>query len=346
MAREIEIVRGPAALLYGSNALGGVVNVISDDIPRVGPMRRTVTLSLTGESVTSGAGTLLDVEQPLGSATAATVKVGGLSHDDMSLPQDGSQANTSARNRTVVAGVGHVANDASGGIAYRRYAFEYGLPYRDDPSAGVRLRGLRHDVTARAQSALPAGPIARVRVEASTQWYDHDEVLTTGDVATALGLDTRQVQVVASTRDAGAWRGGAIGLTWSGRHNGVAGAQALTPPNDGSASGLTVFQELVPRGWPRVRVPMAARLERTRMTSRDTPTFGPAIERSFTAWSASFTLFDVPCGVRIDAGPSTQHLMLRLDNATDRLTRDATSRVKDFAPNPGRNAALTYRIAF
>src|SRR5687768_6619339 len=32
-AEQIEIVRGPATLLYGSNAVGGVVNVISDRIP-------------------------------------------------------------------------------------------------------------------------------------------------------------------------------------------------------------------------------------------------------------------------------------------------------------------------
>src|SRR5688572_23090705 len=32
-AKQIEIVRGPATLLYGSNAVGGVVNVISDRVP-------------------------------------------------------------------------------------------------------------------------------------------------------------------------------------------------------------------------------------------------------------------------------------------------------------------------
>ena len=32
-ASKIEVVRGPATLLYGSNAIGGLVNVISDTIP-------------------------------------------------------------------------------------------------------------------------------------------------------------------------------------------------------------------------------------------------------------------------------------------------------------------------
>jgi len=36
-AERIEIVRGPATLLYGSNAIGGVVNVIDQRIPRFSP---------------------------------------------------------------------------------------------------------------------------------------------------------------------------------------------------------------------------------------------------------------------------------------------------------------------
>ena len=32
-AQKIEVVRGPATLLYGSNAIGGLVNVITDEIP-------------------------------------------------------------------------------------------------------------------------------------------------------------------------------------------------------------------------------------------------------------------------------------------------------------------------
>src|SRR3954466_12960575 len=33
VARQIEILRGPAALLYGSGAIGGLVNVVNDRIP-------------------------------------------------------------------------------------------------------------------------------------------------------------------------------------------------------------------------------------------------------------------------------------------------------------------------
>ncbi|MDE0260139.1 MAG: TonB-dependent receptor plug domain-containing protein [Gammaproteobacteria bacterium] len=51
-ARRIEVVRGPGALLYGGNALGGVINVIRDEIPTTAPARLTGAASLQTQSAT------------------------------------------------------------------------------------------------------------------------------------------------------------------------------------------------------------------------------------------------------------------------------------------------------
>jgi iron complex outermembrane receptor protein len=53
-AERIEIVRGPATLLYGSGAMGGVVNVIDNRIPREMPVR-----AVTGSAMGLG-GTVAD----------------------------------------------------------------------------------------------------------------------------------------------------------------------------------------------------------------------------------------------------------------------------------------------
>ncbi|HEX4934419.1 MAG TPA: TonB-dependent receptor plug domain-containing protein, partial [Gemmatimonadaceae bacterium] len=53
-ADRIEVIRGPASLLYGNNALGGVVNVIANEIPNDVPARASFVLGGQGESVTPG----------------------------------------------------------------------------------------------------------------------------------------------------------------------------------------------------------------------------------------------------------------------------------------------------
>lgn len=283
-ARSIEIVRGPAALLYGSNALGGVVNVISDDIPAVIPAQRTTSLALSTESASRGGGGRAEVVQPLGHHLALAVKAGGRSHEDQRLPAGDRLGNTSARNRSVVIGAGAARDGWSGGLAWRRYGFEYGLPYRSSPDEGVRLRGARQEVTARA--VLPGiGRIASTRIDAGWQRYAHDEVVANGDVATTLGLATRQLQVIGALRPIGVASNGAVGLTLSRRANGVTGEQALTPPSEVGQAGFVLFEEL--RAHERLRFPVSARLERTSVRALGSDRFGPARSRRFDAVSAS-----------------------------------------------------------
>ena len=53
-ARQIEILRGPAALLYGSGAIGGLVNIVNDRIPSVLEKRPTGEAELRHSTVDRG----------------------------------------------------------------------------------------------------------------------------------------------------------------------------------------------------------------------------------------------------------------------------------------------------
>ena len=53
-------------MLYGSNALGGVVNVVRGYVPAEQPQKRSGSIAWQGESVTGGLSAGLAFEQPLG----------------------------------------------------------------------------------------------------------------------------------------------------------------------------------------------------------------------------------------------------------------------------------------
>ena len=53
-ARQVEIFRGPATLLFGSGAIGGVVNVVNDRILKYVPETLEGDISLQYETVSDG----------------------------------------------------------------------------------------------------------------------------------------------------------------------------------------------------------------------------------------------------------------------------------------------------
>lgn len=293
-ANQVEIVRGPAALVHGSTALGGVVNVISDDIARVVPSQRLASITVNAQSASEGGAALLDVTEPLGAGLVLRVKAGARSHGDQRLGRGAAtieQDNTSLRNQQGVIALAKVGESGGGGIALRRYDFEYGLPWRDDPVNGVRLRGARNEVTVRAERSA-TGLFTRVRFDGTAQWYAHDEVLTDGEVATALALRTQQGQLLARTRALGVVRDGTMGVSFLSRQNGVSGYQALTPPNANLSLAAFTFQEFAPWGGGRdgartIRFPVALRLDHVTTASDATPRFGAGITRRFTNLSTS-----------------------------------------------------------
>ena len=83
-AQRIEVVRGPASLLYGNNALGGVVNVISSDIPTAVPGHRERYLATQGESVNPGGALFAGLTLPVGKHAVVT----GRLSDSLTLRAD------------------------------------------------------------------------------------------------------------------------------------------------------------------------------------------------------------------------------------------------------------------
>lgn len=306
-ASRVEIVRGPASLLYGNNAIGGVVNVISDDIPLARPAQVGGSATATAESAAPGGGAQLELTGPLTERTAFRLRAGARSHDDARAARGyGASAlpNTHASNRHAVLGVARIGERHAAGAAYRGYVFDYGIPVPlDAPEQAVTIEGARHEVLMHAETRRGRWTDG-AHVEANAQWYRHDEFDVAGSIGTALELRSQHLRALARTRPLGPFRDGAFGVSASLRQNGVSGASALTPPNTGSGVGVFLFQELALRCVRRprecaedsnetshdVRFPIGVRFDRYEIGSDATEKFGPAVVRSFSGVSGSVGL--------------------------------------------------------
>ena len=298
-ADRIEVIRGPASLLYGNNALGGVVNVIANEIPSDVPTRPSFFVGGQGESVTPGGVVGGGATLPLGKNFALTARGNWRSTDDLRVGGRGTLRNTDAASTGGSVGLGYAGDRAQVGVAFRASSFEYGVPFPTDGEP-IRLDGSRTQGSLRATINTGAALIPTVRVDGTVQRYGHDEIEPSGAVGTNFLLNTQTFNVAARTQ--GKRLTGTLGVQGLFRDYRPTGDEAFTPGATNRNVGLLLFQELPLQraARPDARVPklqLGARYDWFALETKDDVQgrFGPAQQKSYNSTSASFGL-SLPIG--------------------------------------------------
>lgn len=290
-ARRIEVVRGPATVLYGNNAVGGVVNVISGDIPISLPPEAEGVVSLQSESAFPGAAASGRMSAPLGDGWVVTARGAGRSTGEMRIPSGaglGSRlANSDSRNAQGAIGIGRVGERGSAGVALRAFDFAYGVPVPPDADP-VGLEGERYEVAARSELSFESPLLSTLELDATGQSYAHDEIdLDANEHLQEFELRTGTVDLVARHGGIGAFAEGAWGASLLLKRYTARGPEALTPPADSRGFGLFVFEELAPFGDRGVALQLGARYDHYRIESGVSEKFGAAHDRAFQAFSGA-----------------------------------------------------------
>ena len=148
VASRLEVVRGPASLLYGSSALGGVINLMTTDIPDRWDKGSSGVVSLQGATMNNmGAG--------FGRFTygsdnwAASGRIAHRRSSDINTPE-GLISGTSMNNLDASFGYGFSRNGASGGLSLAISDMAYEIPENaEDPDEGVEIKVQRHALQGR-----------------------------------------------------------------------------------------------------------------------------------------------------------------------------------------------------
>ncbi|CAN5626036.1 TonB-dependent receptor [soil metagenome] len=289
-ATQIEVVRGPAALQYGNNAIGGVVNVITQEIPTTVPNHVEGYFASQLETVNPGGALAASATIPVARHLAVNLHGGVRSADDTRTGGGGTLLNSDSRSRNGGAALGIIRERFAGGLSFAATGFRYGLPGAEgDDELGAFIRGDRQQVTARTDFRLSGRAITAVRLDGTVQWYGHEEVEPDGEVGTRFDLKTQTANAIARTRFGPV--SGAVGVGGLFKQYAPFGEEALTPAADSRSGGIFLFQDFPLVAGDTAKVPhlhVGARYDVYVIDpGADDPAFGASGSRSFNNVSGS-----------------------------------------------------------
>ena len=279
-ADRIEVLRGPAALLYGGSAMGGVVNVLDNRIPReaiTGVQGRVQLQGASGNRERSGAALL-----ETGNGTQAWhVDAFERRSDDVRVPNAlGRIPNSDSITRGGALGFSHFGEGSRLGLSASTWRSDYGTVAEDHTRIGMRSDKLAFE----GEWRQPWAGWQSLRLQAGVSDYSHTE-FENGVPGTVFSKRGQDLRLEARHQPLGPLEG-VVGLQWDDGRFKADGQEAYVPYSRTRSQALFALEEWR-TGWGQLQA--GARIEQVAVRSDGSPV--PADfavgERRFNPASAS-----------------------------------------------------------
>lgn len=291
-ADQVEILKGPATLLYGNGAVGGLVNVITHRVPVAAVDEFGGAAELRGDTALAERSVALrfDTGLPLGAEQGLAFHFDGFDRQRGNLVIPGLALTPRLRTQLAAEGIAdntrdrlpNSASTARGGAlgvswvgsrgflgaALSHFATLYGIPGPDEaavpgtPAAqwlvedgpAIDLAQTRLDW--RGEWRPETGPFLALRLRGASNRYRHVELSPDGAVGTRFDNAAHDFRVLAD-HEHGEWRGTA-GVQWRDVDLSVVGEEAFVPPSRTRNLAAFAFEEI---GLGTGTLELGARLE-------------------------------------------------------------------------------------
>jgi len=300
LAERIEVLRGPEALLYGSAAIGGVVNVIDKRIPRAIPDEtiHVDAIASYGSAANERSGGVA-IDTPIGHGFVAHLDGSYLKTGDMrigghalaararaealasaQLPADpdaaepidfaanaavrGKLPNSSAKTWVAGGGLAYVDGDSHYGLSYSHYDSVYGVPIRYATLPGQGQEAPRIDLVQNrldARAEVATGGSVIETIRARVAYAQYRHFELEEDGSVGTAFYNHGFEGRIELIQAG--RGvwhGASGAQFFTRDFNVVGDEAFLPRNQTQQIGLFTLQQL---DYGKLKIEAGARYEKS-----------------------------------------------------------------------------------
>jgi iron complex outermembrane receptor protein len=276
LADRVEVLRGPATLLYGNGAAGGLVNVLVRRVPEqaydgsvegAAELRGSTALDERAAAVRIDGGSAgwslhgdayrreTDDVEIAGYSLSRRARASGEFTEEEIQAGRGRLADSASSLTGGALGVSRVGEAGFAGVAVSRFATQYGIPGAER-GVSIDMRQTRFDFNS---GWHPHGSwLDSVRARISFNRYGHAELEPGGEVGTQFDQDGLAARFTLEHAKLAGWRG-TFGVQYRDIDFAALGDEAFVPASITRNVGVFGYEE---RAFGPVTLELGARLER------------------------------------------------------------------------------------
>lgn len=263
-AQQIEILRGPATLLYGGGAIGGVVNVVTDAIPRERLEAPTGAVEVKGGSANRLRDGGFDVSAPAGSSFVLHADAYKRRTQDYDIPgaarlndpesPTGTLPDSAVDSKGGSFGGSWVGDRGFLGASASTFRSNYGIPSGE--GASIALKQQREDIGGELTNPFPG--FVKAKFRAGYNDYEHREIESTGETATTFKNKAWESRLELLHEP---WFGfeGAVGVHLQNRDFSALGEEAVVPHTQSNSYAAFLLEK---RTWDAFTLEGGLRVEK------------------------------------------------------------------------------------